>query len=1352
MGELSQLSGAHCNSHSKSGTTHGNTILLHTAVEQGDLDMLKSLLSQLQASDPSTQHGSESPRTPKQATQVEKHRDAAGNTVLHTACTWGVVDIVRFLTDTVKCDPNCKSNSRHSPLHYASGSGHIDVVRYLVECHKCDPLSPAGDGDTSLHVAASHGKLEVVKYFTNDVHCDPSTRNCISDDTPLHTAATNGHSEVVRFLIEDKKCDPMTRGVAGSTPLHGASAQGHLDTVKYLVDTHQCDPLCADDGDNTPVHCAAAGGQMEVLRFFLATAKIAVTHIGGYGNTPHNSAMQAGHTKVVKYLFEELQSFTRQNLHTFLHSASTLGLLDIVKYLVNKKQCDPLYLCKETTPLHVAAAEGHLEVLKYLTVTKMCDPQVRSADSDTPLHCAARNGHLEVVKFLAGELKCNQNTKNAHGETPLHCSSSRGHLQVVRYLVETHRCDPLHFDGAKETSLHLAALAGNLKTVQFFVTDCKCDATTKNGVNDTSLHVAAREGHLEVVKFLVDDTECDVNGEGNQGSTPLLLAIQNGHANVSKFLIDVEDCDVSARDFKDVTPLYLAVKKQNLDIVEYLTTARRLDPYMLPDKKRLVKAAQHSEEMTAYMENYTDPLHRAVTAGNLDAVRLYTEMKNWCPNMPDRQGNNALHNAAQHGQLAVVKYLTGICDDPWASNNRVLCGPHDRNRHGLTAQEIASKNGHNDVTSYLLRITSRKSVTKKDTISPSINVFVIGNSRSGKSTLVKALSKEKGVLGKLVKVKGVVPMTSGIEPTHLDSEWFGNVVIYDFAGHEEYYASHEVILRQTPQPLVLITINISLTRAEILKQLNYWCTIITNSSSTESVNVIVIGSHTDRVKVGERKEISERVTALLSQKQVIKFRGFVDCDCRYSTSESLNQIRQSLDDVCKKLRLLITYSESDYFNKLSAALKFHLMQNEQEKVTITVGEVCEQISQLKSPGQDLEKLAEPKLLIETCRNLSRNGNLLFLPHEDDVTKSLLVLKERVILDKAHMCLTEIKRGLANEFGILGETQLKRVLSNSLKDLLEPELAIKYLIFTQFCTEITTTQLVPSTGDNNSEGETHYFFPNIASASRPTDMWSTGEQKYTHLYTWCLRCTKPFEFFTPRYLHTLFIQLIKSETDTSNTKYTIWKDGAQFVHSNGTNSMIEVTDQTTRVYLVIRCMEGYEAHLVRQRSLLTSLIKSLLRKVCPKVQTEECLFLPQHTYPPPQNSTEVSIADLARSVIHGYPSVSHKSSGKSTLEHIHLKSLLYFDSFHAMPESTLQEIFIQRQSSELVHPNTVKRICRALEPAGSGLAEKFQDESEHEITYRQLYDNLAQYSLFTDGNLYVSLVIATCMHCQKMGHF
>ena len=100
-------------------------------------------------------------------------------------------------------------------------------------------------------------------------------------------------------------------------------------------------------------------------------------------------------------------------------------------------------------------------------------------------------------------------------------------------------------------------------------------------------------------------------------------------------------------------------------------------------------------------------------------------------------------------------------------------------------------------------------MSERYAISPTINIFVLGNSGSGKSTLVKALSTENAVFGKLVKVRGVIPLTAGIVPTALHSQVFGRVNIYDFAGHEEYYASHEMILQHTAQALVLLTLDVS---------------------------------------------------------------------------------------------------------------------------------------------------------------------------------------------------------------------------------------------------------------------------------------------------------------------------------------------------------------------------------------------------------------------------------------------------------------------------------------------------------------------------------------------------------------
>ena len=240
---------------------------------------------------------------------------------------------------------------------------------------------------------------------------------------------------------------------------------------------------------------------------------------------------------------------------------------------------------------------------------------------------------------------------------------------------------------------------------------------------------------------------------------------------------------------------------------------------------------------------------------------------------------------------------------------------------------------------------------------------------------------------------------------------------------------------------------------------------------------------------------------------------------------------------------------------------------------------------------------------------SSSGHLFLIPHDENPVNSLLVLRNDIILDKVHACLTDIKNGLPNELGIMNENELIEILSKSLKDVMEPEHAIKYLIFAQFCTEIAADQLISL--PNSKENATHYFFPNLVSALRPAVLLSIGEKKYTKLSTWCLKCTHVRHFFTPRYLHTLFIQLIKCERNEVMSEFKIWKNGILIVHSNCTRSIIEVTDQTTRVSLAIQCVEEYKLQL---RSKLVKLIKSLVLKTCPNVEVKEFLLISQSNYP------------------------------------------------------------------------------------------------------------------------------------------
>ena len=356
-------------------------------------------------------------------------------------------------------------------------------------------------------------------------------------------------------------------------------------------------------------------------------------------------------------------------------------------------------------------------------------------------------------------------------------------------------------------------------------------------------------------------------------------------------------------------------------------------------------------------------------------------------------------------------------------------------------------------------------------------------------------------------------------------------------------------------------------------------------------------------------------------------------------------------------------------------------------------------------------------------------------------KSLLVLNKRVILKEVHACLRDIKAHLPNEFGIVEENKLREILSKSLKNVMEPEQAIKYLIFTQFCTEIASDQLIsPPDGEKIV---TYYFFPNLALGSRPGDLLSTGNLKYTHLYTWCLKCSHSRQFFTPRYLHTLFIQLIKCVKSVQNKyEYKIWNKGILIVHNNGTRSIIEVTDQTTRVSLAIQCVEGRESYLVKQRSLLISLIKSMAHKICPRIEMNEFFILPQNAFPP-DNPTEVPIVKIAHSMIDGLDTVSYNDRG--TLRHALIRDLLldHSDSLLAIKGPTLDDIFAHHLSNNVVPLTTMTRIHSAVETCRE-LQEWFEDEAgqcRRDMTYSQLYRELIKYSIFTVKNCDVSYIIA-----------
>ena len=173
-------------------------------------------------------------------------------------------------------------------------------------------------------------------------------------------------------------------------------------------------------------------------------------------------------------------------------------------------------------------------------------------------------------------------------------------------------------------------------------------------------------------------------------------------------------------------------------------------------------------------------------------------------------------------------------------------------------------------------------------ILPSVRLFVWGASEAGKSTLVKALQKEDNwIKGRFVPVDGVEMHTSGVIPVNYESSAFGKVTIYDFAGHEEYYSSHEALLDKTGHslPIFFIVIDLQKEKEELKHQISYWRGFIMQATCSSNMEpkimyweAIVIYyvskiSHSKKhfcmtyVKVMKEQDSSQSTVACLHQGQ-----------------------------------------------------------------------------------------------------------------------------------------------------------------------------------------------------------------------------------------------------------------------------------------------------------------------------------------------------------------------------------------------------------------------------------------------------------------------------------------------------
>ena len=569
-----------------------------------------------------------------------------------------------------------------------------------------------------------------------------------------------------------------------------------------------------------------------------------------------------------------------------------------------------------------------------------------------------------------------------------------------------------------------------------------------------------------------------------------------------------------------------------------------------------------------------------------------------------QDGNTPLHDACRNGSTEAIAFLlsTGIVNPNESNNNNETpieqIMPDDKNRFEI-----------------LKLFLPFQQCRENYPIDSYAKVFFCGNKTAGKSSLAAVLIQraKKGHDYKfdlLECVTDVIPLTAGITTHTLQSHEIGNVVLYDLAGHREYYNSHTAVLEHLMlrSPAIFCVLSkLTDNDNDIANDLYYWLNFIENINSrmTKPSHIIAVGSHVDlKDSSVEFKVILDDIVREIVRRQ--KFSGFTAVDCHRPGGKGVIEFVSLLAKSCKAV-----LDRSDSISIYCHVLYAFLLTL--DKVAISLEQLCALLKEKNDPSLP----SNESVLLEFLIILSDKGLILFLKNED--CQSWIIIKKEVLLEEvngtlfAPSAITRVHRQIASNTGVVTVS----VLKNLFNDKYDIDMLISFLIILEFCHILdsdtlkeVSTNLSPS---YPTETEKLLYIPALVQADRPSDV-SLDEG-----IGWCLWCSNPHQFFSTRFLFRLLLLLafkyclpkcnvgqIKSGSALAR-RCTLWKDGIYWISRGGVKVIVQMNENNRCVTVLI---SNDEASIAGQlQSKIIKDIFDLQKDTCPSYAITECLISP-----------------------------------------------------------------------------------------------------------------------------------------------
>lgn len=382
-------------------------------------------------------------------------KDGSGNSVLHYAADWNLINAIDFLIKKGAVIDSINSNGQ-TPLFFASRADNTQVIDKLISCganiNARDNL-----GSTVLHTAIRWNAVKSAKKFIN-LGIDINHQD-VSGKTALAEAAIGGNTELTQLLLSlganpniydtngktaivdairanqkqtvtlllNSGANPQIQDMNGRTPYHEACETGDLEMISILRKAHG-NPLNRDKEGNTPLSICFSKGD-DFVNAVLGTNK---NITDSDGNTPvHIAVSNKASLSSLENLIKKGFPFDTRN------SSGATPLALAVKE--NKKDyaivllengASPFAEINNSNVITLVLTQKNEEILNNIAKYSGNKTDIQG---NSILHYAAKFGDASTVKNLLAK-GLNKSLKNITGETPYDVALSWEHKDIANLL------------------------------------------------------------------------------------------------------------------------------------------------------------------------------------------------------------------------------------------------------------------------------------------------------------------------------------------------------------------------------------------------------------------------------------------------------------------------------------------------------------------------------------------------------------------------------------------------------------------------------------------------------------------------------------------------------------------------------------------------------------------------------------------------------------------------------------------------------------------------------------------------------------------------------------------------------